>query len=32
MLDEDFTQTIADFKQWCLGQEKQLQDIFIKSK
>ncbi len=32
MLDEDFTQTVADFKQWCLGQEKQLQDIFIKSK
>lgn len=32
MLDEDFTQTIADFKQWCLRQEKQLQDIFIKSK
>ena len=32
MLDEDFTQTVANFKQWCLGQEKQLQDIFIKSK
>lgn len=32
MLDEDFTQTVDDFKQWCLGQEKQLQDIFIKSK
>lgn len=32
MLDEDFTQTVANFKQWCLGQEEQLQDIFIKSK
>lgn len=32
MLDEEFTQTITDFKQWCLGQEKQLQDIFIKAK
>jgi hypothetical protein len=32
MLDEDFTQTVADFKQWCLRQEKQLQDIFIKLK
>jgi len=32
LLDEDFTQTIADFKQWCLSQEKQLQDIFIKDK
>lgn len=30
--DEDFTQIISDFKNWCLGQEKSLQDIFIKDK
>ncbi|WP_156065103.1 HsdM family class I SAM-dependent methyltransferase, partial [Moraxella lacunata] len=30
--DEDFSQTIVDFKQWCLGQEQSLQDIFIKEK
>lgn len=32
ILDEDFTQTVADFRQWCLGQEKTLQDLFIKHK
>lgn len=32
MLDEDFTQTIVDFRQWCLSQEKTLQDLFIKEK
>lgn len=32
LLDEDFTETVTDFKQWCLSQEKQLQDIFIKAK
>lgn len=32
LLDEDFTETVVDFKKWCLSQEKQLQDIFIKSK
>ncbi|THV63056.1 HsdM family class I SAM-dependent methyltransferase [Chryseobacterium candidae] len=32
LLDEDFTETIADFKKWCLKQEKSLQDIFIKVK
>lgn len=32
MLDEDFTQTIADFKKWCVSQEKALQDMFIKIK
>ncbi len=32
LLDEDFTQTIKDFKGWCLGQEKTLQDLFIKEK
>ncbi|UKK63312.1 N-6 DNA methylase [Prevotella communis] len=32
VLDEDFTQTIKDFRQWCLQQEKSLQDLFIKEK
>jgi type I restriction enzyme M protein len=32
LLDEEFTETIADFKKWCLSQEKQLQDNFIKAK
>lgn len=32
LLDEEFTETIGEFKKWCLSQEKQLQDIFIKAK
>lgn len=32
VLDEDFTQTISDFRHWCLGQERTLQDLFIKEK
>ena len=32
MLDEDFSQTIADFKAWCLSQEEALQNMFIKAK
>lgn len=32
VLDEDFTQTIMDFREWCLGQEITLQDLFIKEK
>lgn len=32
LIDEEFSATIAEFKNWCLGQEKQLQDIFIKAK
>lgn len=32
ILDEDFTQAVKDFRQWCLGQEKTLQDLFIKEK
>jgi type I restriction enzyme M protein len=32
LLDEEFTNTISDFKKWCLKQEKSLQDIFIKVK
>lgn len=30
ILDEDFTQTIADFGQWALGQEETLQRLFLK--
>lgn len=32
LLDEEFTSTISDFRQWCLGQEKTLQDLFITPK
>lgn len=32
IIDEDFTSTIQDFKQWCRSQEKTLQDLFIKEK
>lgn len=32
ILDEDFTQTVVDFRQWCISQEKTLQDLFIKKK
>ena len=32
VLDEEFTQTISDFRQWCCGQEMTLQDLFIKEK
>lgn len=32
MIDEEFTETVLSFKQWCLGQEKQLQDMFITCK
>ena len=32
VLDEDFSQTISDFREWCTGQEKTLQDLFIKEK
>lgn len=28
-LDEEFTDTIADFRKWCLSQEKVLQDKFL---
>lgn len=30
VLDEDFTQTITDFRQWALGQEETLQRLFLK--
>ena len=32
LLNEDFSETIQDFKEWCKGQEKSLQDLFIKKK
>ena len=32
VLDEEFTETIVNFKKWCLKQEKSLQDIFTKAK
>lgn len=32
LLDEEFTETISDFKKWCLGQESQLKNLFIKAK
>jgi len=30
ILDEDFTQTVTDFRQWALGQEATLQRLFCK--
>jgi type I restriction enzyme M protein len=32
VLDEEFTQTVADFRQWCISQERTLQNLFIKEK
>lgn len=32
MVDEDFTSTVMEFKEWCKGQEKMVQDLFIKEK
>lgn len=32
VLDEEFSETIQHFKEWCKGQEKLLQDLFIKKK
>ena len=32
LIDEEFTETVTDFKRWCLRQEQQLQDIFTKVK
>ena len=32
LIDEEFTSTVAEFREWCLGQEKILQDLFIKEK
>lgn len=30
VLDEEFTDTLAEFRLWSLGQEKMLQDLFHK--
>ena len=30
--DEDFSQTISDFRSWCNGQEKIVRDLFVKEK
>ena len=30
VLDEEFTETLTEFRQWSLGQEKTLQDLFLK--
>lgn len=32
MLDEEFTDTIKSFREWCYGQEKALIDTFVKEK
>ena len=32
ILDEDFTKTVADFRQWALGQEETLQRLFLNEK
>jgi len=29
ILDEDFTQTVTDFRQWVLGQEEALRKLFL---
>ncbi|MFZ2026400.1 MAG: N-6 DNA methylase [Microgenomates group bacterium] len=31
-LDEQFTETVVEFKNWCYGQEKTLQNLFISDK
>ena len=30
--DEDFSQTVLDFRAWCNGQEKIVRDLFVKDK
>jgi type I restriction enzyme M protein len=30
IVEEDFTQTLVEFRQWVLGQEKTLQRLFLK--
>lgn len=32
VVDEDFTQTVDDFRRWCTSQEKTLQDLFIQER
>ena len=32
LLDEDFTKTVSDFREWCKGQESTLKKLFISKK
>jgi len=32
LINEEFTSTLEEFREWCLGQEKKLQDLFIKER
>ena len=32
LINEEFTSVVEEFRNWCLGQEKKLQDLFIKDK
>jgi type I restriction enzyme M protein len=32
LLDEEFTSTVQEFREWCLGQEKSLQNLFCKER
>lgn len=32
VLNEDFSNTVKSFKEWCKGQEKTIKDLFIKEK
>ncbi len=32
LIDEEFTENVTKFRKWCLGQEKTLQDLFVKEK
>jgi len=32
LIDEEFTGNVTEFRKWCLGQEKTLQDLFVKEK
>lgn len=32
IVDEDFTQTVDDFRRWCTSQEKTLQDLYIQER
>ena len=32
LLDEDFSSTIEEFRNWCYGQEDELIDLFVKEK
>lgn len=30
VLDEEFSQIISDFRDWCLGQEEEINRLFLK--